>query len=705
MSNDLEIRSSQALYNYATGSIADFPDLSLMILSPDITNIAWGDEKHDLPPKKIKDDRLAKIFSIEEFVQPPEPNSKIGIGIQAIRFPKTLFCPVCKHLHYVNTLRKRKDLYFDRKKGHFDQLNKGYYCPNCHEENSKKITLSPTRFVIANEYGFIEDFPWDWYCHRNEDFRKNRRFSSSDSCYDVNPGSHLKLIQYGGSASLNDIVISCKCCDASENLGSIFDQEDTFMRPYDNYLLYRNFQMSQPWLGRSKSKSVTEDNIFNEDELKSITDDNKERFKKIFPRTLQRGGGNVHFPITHKGISLPRDSYNIDSDRLFQKLDQNLEVIFSSLPTFSDLNFEESIRTILNQGFQDFVKDELIDQIGSKNVEVYLKNKLSHSENNLVNTEKVRWEEYNCFLYFNDEKAEPKEWYKSQIINGNEYSRLPYVDKVVILNKLRLLNILKGFTRVRPLALNELKFANSSKDIGNERDNLLREFQRINDVRKEPEITNWLPATEIKGEGIFISLDHSSIKKWLNNISEASSRASQLRKNYISNLKKFDPYSLEEDHDYINANYILLHTLSHLLIEEIAQTSGYNSASLSEIIYSSRNNSEYDMSGLLIYTSSSDAEGTLGGLAEHGRPGKLESLFRKALQKAEWCSSDPLCIETKTGQGFMGVNLSACHSCCMLPESSCENLNKFLDRGLLLGTLDNKKLGFFNYIKSENSNE
>lgn len=105
------------------------------------------------------------------------------------------------------------------------------------------------------------------------------------------------------------------------------------------------------------------------------------------------------------------------------------------------------------------------------------------------------------------------------------------------------------------------------------------------------------------------------------------------------------------------------------------------------------------MSGLLIYTASGDAEGTLGGLVRQGLPGRLEGTVDAAIRNARLCSSDPLCIESK-GQGINGLNLSACHACTLLPETSCEEGNRLLDRALLIGTPDDPNLGFFaNMIK------
>ena len=100
------------------------------------------------------------------------------------------------------------------------------------------------------------------------------------------------------------------------------------------------------------------------------------------------------------------------------------------------------------------------------------------------------------------------------------------------------------------------------------------------------------------------------------------------------------------------------------------------------------------MSGVLIYTAAGDSEGTLGGLVRMGSPGLLERTLARALDRARWCSSDPVCIESP-GQGPDNCNLAACHSCALLPETSCEHQNRLLDRGMLIGTLDRPETGFF----------
>ena len=140
---------------------------------------------------------------------------------------------------------------------------------------------------------------------------------------------------------------------------------------------------------------------------------------------------------------------------------------------------------------------------------------------------------------------------------------------------------------------------------------------------------------------------------------------------------------------------MLLHTLGHLLVNELIFTCGYSSASLRERLYVSTD-AEREMAGLLIYTAAGDSEGTMGGLVRMARPANLRAVFASAISNARWCSSDPVCMEAgEKGQGPDSCNLAACHGCALLPETSCEEFNRFLDRGLVIGTFDDPTLGYF----------
>ena len=103
------------------------------------------------------------------------------------------------------------------------------------------------------------------------------------------------------------------------------------------------------------------------------------------------------------------------------------------------------------------------------------------------------------------------------------------------------------------------------------------------------------------------------------------------------------------------------------------------------------------MCGVLIYTASGDSEGSLGGLVRQGEHGRLENVIINAIENARWCTSDPVCIQS-TGQGPESLNLAACHNCALLPETCCENGNRLLDRGLVVGTLTSSETGYFSNL-------
>ena len=136
-----------------------------------------------------------------------------------------------------------------------------------------------------------------------------------------------------------------------------------------------------------------------------------------------------------------------------------------------------------------------------------------------------------------------------------------------------------------------------------------------------------------------------------------------------------------------------LHTLSHLLIRRIAMECGYSSASLAERIYTGTE--DEPQAGILIYTAAPDSEGTLGGLVTLGETTNLEQHLDQALESLEICSSDPLCAETSPEQAFMSIHGAACHNCLFLPETSCERGNRYLDRSVLVPTMERSEFAFF----------
>lgn len=198
----------------------------------------------------------------------------------------------------------------------------------------------------------------------------------------------------------------------------------------------------------------------------------------------------------------------------------------------------------------------------------------------------------------------------------------------------------------------------------------------------------WLPAMEVRGEGAFLRLDEDRLGTWEKAMAVAA-RVERMRTAHQRVLEQRVGEPSKVAPSPATPRMVLLHTLAHVLINEWSLEAGYPAASLRERLYAAD-----DMAGVLVYTATSDSAGSLGGLVAQGEPELLDLTIRSAVHRAEWCSSDPLCMETGAS-GTGGTNLAACHACVMLPETSCEHNNILLDRALLVGTPDDPHVGYF----------
>jgi len=198
---------------------------------------------------------------------------------------------------------------------------------------------------------------------------------------------------------------------------------------------------------------------------------------------------------------------------------------------------------------------------------------------------------------------------------------------------------------------------------------------------------DWLPAIEVKGEGIFLRLDADRVAEWAGRPGVVA-RAESLD---AANRRRHEQWGTEPDRT-ITAEFLLLHALAHALIGQLALDAGYPAGSLRERLYH-----EDGALGVLLYTATTDSAGSLGGLIAQGRADRLENFVREGVARMAWCSSDPVCIESEA-TGADSLNLAACHSCALLPETSCEEMNGFLDRATLVGTRDDSQVGFFEGI-------
>lgn len=232
------------------------------------------------------------------------------------------------------------------------------------------------------------------------------------------------------------------------------------------------------------------------------------------------------------------------------------------------------------------------------------------------------------------------------------------LDQVVQVSRLREVQALIGFTRT------------SSPE--------RRELEPRGRIRLAREPETWVPAVQQRGEGIFLELHEPAVAGWASSV-EDHPRVEALRQAYSRWRRNRD---LPGDPDFPIARYLLLHTLSHLLIRQVSLECGYSSASIKERLYVGRPGAT--AAGVLLSTAASDSEGTLGGLVALGRAEHLGRLLDRAFEDADRCSSDPLCAADLPSGTSEALHGAACHACLFASETTCENNNRWLDRAVLV---------------------
>ena len=232
------------------------------------------------------------------------------------------------------------------------------------------------------------------------------------------------------------------------------------------------------------------------------------------------------------------------------------------------------------------------------------------------------------------------------------------LDQVVQVSRLREVQALLGFTRLSAPERRELSPAN-----------------RLPLGRGAP---SWVPAVERRGEGVFLQLREDRVAAWCDQVAEHP----RLLALHEAHQQWGRNREITPDPHFPVARYVLLHTLSHLLLRQVALECGYSSGSIRERLYVG--SLQQPTSGVLLSTAASDSEGTLGGLVSLGQPKHLRRLLDQALEAAERCSSDPLCAEHVPEAPSDTLHAAACHACLFASETSCEANNRWLDRAVLV---------------------
>jgi hypothetical protein len=389
----------------------------------------------------------------------------------------------------------------------------------------------------------------------------------------------------------------------------------------------------QPWLGPRIFESCDEKN-------------------RMFVRTAS----NAYFPQTMSVISLP------DRDvAVARAVDQIWEHYLQYVEDSDDLVKERKRKPPVAAALEGLSDEEVFTEIESRKL------------GQVVGSDKsVKQAKFETLAASNAEIGSDKpdgDFFARHL--PRKYWDKPWmeaVERIVLVHRLREVTATVGFTR----------FESSSPDVEGELDVGVSRAQLAREV-------SWLPAIENRGEGIFLEFRREVIDAWLDKPA-VTVRGEQLLAGFECWLKDHD----KSHRRFPGLQYILLHSLSHSLITAVSLECGYPASSIRERIYAG----SYGY-GILLFTGTPDAEGTMGGLVQAGR--QIARHMKAAIDLGRLCSNDPVCAQhaAENEHECRFLHRAACHGCLLIAETSCEQHNDFLDRALVIRTVDSNGAEFF----------
>jgi len=378
--------------------------------------------------------------------------------------------------------------------------------------------------------------------------------------------------------------------------------------------------------------------------------------KDILFKPVIRTSNSVYYPNILSSIYLPSiDELNENTINLIKEYIEdgfNVEQILKILNKSHFKQFEQStIQRLIDNDFSE------------RNVEI------SKTEN------EYRYDEFKFIT--NREKEKIDDLLIFEKIDTS-FFQSELIKSIYKMDKIKITSVQTSFTRQEPISSD--LFLKDDSEITDTKDAIKKKFTSTYGVN-----TKYLPAVESFGEGIFFEFDNEKLEKWLEENPQVTSRISTIIENHLESES-----SLNKELE-VTPKFILIHTFSHLIIKELEYLAGYPATSIQERLYIDE---ELKMQGVLIYTVAG-SEGSYGGLTSICDNEKIGSLIQSAIIRANDCATDPICYHT-SGQGVGNQNLSACFNCTLLPETSCEMFNSFLDRRILI----DKEYGYFSGINN-----
>lgn len=352
-------------------------------------------------------------------------------------------------------------------------------------------------------------------------------------------------------------------------------------------------------------------------------------------RTMQRGASNLYFPALVSALAIPPWT---------DSLQQQLGPYWSRIAAKETPEERRQVIEILELGdLLGMNDDELVEKVERR---IGLLEGVR---------DRLRSDEYRQFISPGVGGAGSGDFQVREATVPPELR--PYIEGVTLVTRLREIRALRGFTRIQPPDEDDAELAPLSE-----------------------EMKPWLPAIDVRGEGIFVRLAEDRVESW------------EEKDAVLDRCRGIPADSVPQKAGDAIPRFLLLHSLAHVLIRSLSLECGYSIASLRERIYAGP-----EMRGVLLYTATPDSDGTLGGLVQQGKGNRFIRIMDRAISDARWCASDPLCIRGSASLSEQ-LNIGVCHDCLLLPETSCEAFNRLLDRATLIGTPDRQEIGYFHSL-------
>jgi hypothetical protein len=584
-----------------------------------------------------REPRLSALLNVNEFRIPPDYRKNNQLGhVQNARLTIPAFrFPTWYRNSQTGILRR-----FNLDTAVIDRLPQG------------QGRWQPVRFVAMCEAGHMCEFPWKEWCGCQCD----------NDC-------NLKLDDRGGS-ELSSIRVKCTTCPPDSVGRKGRSLAGTTSRPEEGK--QSAFQKasircngSRPWLGLSETEQICSSPLVG----------------ALINQT------NLYFPRTISAISLPTlDSSGSNDELLWTNIRLDPSSVLRAVTLWKmGTPFHDNACQQIRKSLEGRMTEATDEQIFN-----FLKHECDPKSKSPRTEYSQTLDESPLLAFRRDEfdvlrepVDDPVKVPDLRIIAASvPQSLISWISSVNLVERLKETRAFYGFDRLRP----------GVATLDNMPDSAMEQL-----FFTAPDRANqWLPAIEAFGEGIYIELNETAIQQWqFQNDGWLRARISNPFINRLANV----PQALVGANGNLAwaTRYLLVHTLAHIIINQLVFECGYSTAALRERLFVS-SDSTSPMGAFMIYTAAGDSEGTLGGLVRLGRPENLGQVFQRALSRASWCSADPVCSENLGGTGSQLVNLAACHACVLLPETSCETINHGLDRSMVVGTPDNRTVGFLSSI-------